>query len=279
MRALISFVSILAALCCNAPQSRAAATVYEGFDYPAGANALASKNGGIGWNNPWDTGLSDIVAGGFNYTDGLGNQLVTVGNRAAADQNSAGNLRFLSNTFSSGTVYLSFLLQCTNSASNFNYAGLSLYSGVAEEIFFGDINAPPNGTLGIERLGFENGFLIGTDASLLNLIVVRIDFNAGTTAGNEKVSIFVDPSLDAEPATAFRFTDVADFSFDRIRIQSGRTSGADPLEIGQFDEIRVGSTYADVTPHTVPEPGACGLAALAGLMLWGRRPGKGTIPA
>ena len=271
MRALIWFVSLLAVL-CNAPQSRAAALAYEGFNYPSGANALASQNGGTGWTGAWDTGPSDITAGGFNYTDGLGNQLVTTGNRATADQDSNGNLRFLSNTYATGTIYLSYLLQCTNATSQFNYAGLSLFSGVSEQIFFGEINGgPPHGALGTERLGFSSNYFIGTDASLLNLMVVKIEFNAGTTAGNEKVSIFVNPSLDAEPDIAFRFPDVADFSFNRIRIQSGRTTGTDPLEIGQMDEIRIGTTYADVTPHTAPEPGVSALTALASLLLLGRR--------
>jgi MYXO-CTERM domain-containing protein len=94
------------------------------------------------------------------------------------------------------------------------------------------------------------------------LLVYKIEFGAGTTTGNERVSLFVNPALGTEPATASASAlDVGSFIFDRIRIQAGNGDS------GSVDEIRFGTTYADV----VPEPSAALMAALGVFSLVLRR--------
>ena len=240
----------------------AALIAYEGFDYPADPNGLNSQNGGIGWSTDWNLGNSAIIAGGFNYTDGSGNSLVTVANRASTDENGAGNFRSLPILRNAGTVYFSFLLRNTNATSSSNYAGFSLFAGLSERIFFGETNFF-NGPLGHEQIGTTVTQFPGTNASLLNFVVVKLEFNAGTTAGNEKAAIFVNPSLASEPSsTPYLLTNLTNFGFDTVRIQSGRTAGSSPVEICDIDEIRFGDTYADVTPHVIPEPHVFGFSVL-----------------
>lgn len=100
-----SFVTLIICLgCCVMPATRASAELlaYEGFDYTAGAflvnfNNSSTQiapfhNGGTGWAGPWDDsqGLppagvthtdSIIQASSLEYTDGMGNVLVTTGGK------------------------------------------------------------------------------------------------------------------------------------------------------------------------------------------------------
>jgi hypothetical protein len=124
--------------------------------------------------------------------------LLTAGNRASTDENGAGNFRSFPIERDTGTVYFSFLIRNTNAVSSSNYGGFSLFSGLSERIFFGETNFF-NGPLGHEQIGTTVTQFSGTIAGLLNLVVVKLEFNAGTTAGNEKASIFINPSLDGEP--------------------------------------------------------------------------------
>jgi predicted aspartyl protease len=62
------------------------------------------------------------------------------------------------------------------------------------------------------------------------------------------------------------------FSFDRIRIFAGNAQGDTPFAEWSLDEIRIGETFSDVTPH-IPEPAALslGLLGLAALSTQRRR--------
>ena len=273
-----AIIAVLVALI--AVRASAALIAYEGFDYPADPDGLNSQNGGIGWSTDWNLGNSAIIAGGFNYTDGSGNRLVTVANRASTDENGAGNFRSFPILRNAGTVYFSFLIRNLNATSSSNYGGFSLFSGFSERIFFGETNFF-NGPLGHEQIGTTVTQFAGTNAGLLNFVVIKLEFNAGTTPGNEKATIFINPSLASEPSsTPYSLNNLTNFDFDTVRIQSGRTGGASPVEICEIDEIRFGDTYADVTPHVIPEPRFVGFSVLGLLpMLILRRKGRTVVSA
>jgi hypothetical protein len=111
----------------------------------------------------------------------------------------------------------------------------------------------------------------------LNLYVMRIDHVAGTSnalddSGNDNVHFWMNPVLGTAPSDAsasgkyistdivaaataaglvspYNGTEGGEFSFDRFRLFAGNNNG-NPEAQWLLDEIRVGDTFADVTPHT-----------------------------
>ena len=184
-----------------------------------------------------------------------GNQLHTSGSTTPG--NNAGVYRNLGLSYSTaGNVYwFSVLLQIDTGVGN-SYAGVSLFSSSAEQFFYGQRNvssfwgmeqhAGSGANSSVSALGSANGFL-----------VVELDGTSGD-ASHRTAKLFVNPTslggaAPAMPSATLTFTD---FSFNRFRAQSGK----EDLDV---DELRFGTSYADVTP--IPEPGmACW--ALLGLL-------------
>jgi hypothetical protein len=111
----------------------------------------------------------------------------------------------------------------------------------------------------------------------LNLFVMRIDHvvgvdNAFDASGNDNVYFWMNPVLSSTPSDAsasgkyisadivakatelglampYVGTEGGEFSFDRFRLFAGNNNG-NPEAQWHIDEIRVGETFADVTPHT-----------------------------
>jgi hypothetical protein len=112
----------------------------------------------------------------------------------------------------------------------------------------------------------------------LGLFVMRIDHVAGSmnatdSGGNDNVHVWMNPNLNATPsdasasikyisadivaAAAALPTPVAPYNgdggelnFDRFRLFAGNVATTTPFAQWLFDELRVGETFADVTPHT-----------------------------
>ena len=114
------------------------------------------------------------------------------------------------------------------------------------------------------------------------LVVMRIDYGLGD-GGAPRMNLWVNPTLASEAANAAPI--VADWETRDdplpmqpgwIGVQAGNASSNRPFAEFTFDEFRVGTTWADVTPHTaVPEPAATGALLLsAGLTLARRRQGR-----
>jgi hypothetical protein len=125
-------------------------------------------------------------------------------------------------------------------------------------------------------------------AGQASLILVRVDHYGGDTP-RDKVFVWMNPSLNEEPtsATANAVLDLASietratelgqaafqtadgnlFSFDRLRLFAGNTAGARHHADWLIDEIRIGTGFADVTPHgaamAAPEPGSLTMALAA----------------
>ncbi len=274
--------------------ARATLLVYEDFNYTAGSNALPGKNGGIGYSAAYPTGTSnnaDVLAGSFNYTDADGKQLVTSGNRAFMDSTTVGNpdgtavsiapnRNLNTANFSSltdGPLFVSFMGQQT--AGDLRDVTVALFVSTPND---------PNGINTQERLSIghgnpsaagandgnanwgayadavgQNGAYSNVPATTLSLIVVRIDLNIG--GGTlDSFKVYVNPTLGAEPAVADASSSAYNFltslsEINRVRMRAGGSSNSTSgLNLGAsqlaVDEIRIGTTYADVTPFTVPEP-------------------------
>jgi hypothetical protein len=110
------------------------------------------------------------------------------------------------------------------------------------------------------------------------LVVFRIDYGMGD-GGAPRMNMWVNPMLAAEALNGTPV--VADWeSRDDplpmqpgwIGVQAGNASSNRPFAEFTFDEFRVGTTWADVTPFTaVPEPTAAGAVLLTGGLALARR--------
>jgi MYXO-CTERM domain-containing protein len=293
MQAFRSFLGGIAAgtaLLGVASSASATLLAHEPFDYAItgenpnrGADQLNGKNGGTGFGAAWGNQNADLLLGSFSYNDGV-NQLVTSGNRALmdpADPNDANATPTSAvspiRTLTTGlvpvgtqTVYLSVLAQQTDGQqrdlSVSLFAAANQGFGTQERVSVGHANGFSN--WGVWALG--NGALeshSSIPASQLSLLVVRVDLDAN--GSDERIRLYVNPTLGTEPLspTVEYFHNVFDALSDinRIRMRGGNSNGTHPASWIEADEIRLGTTYAAVTP-IVPEPGAA-MLGLAGLSL------------
>jgi hypothetical protein len=231
---LLSMAAVLAGL--TGPASAA----YEGFDYAAGG---VTGNGGSGWAGNW-TGTLPIVSPGFVHPP-----LATVRNRLAQTVETTGLYRNLGITYDSGTVWISWIARCNTDTSDYRYATLGLTSVGAAKQHFGDLRIGKNHGRPHEwglrdENNTNNTVETGVSVTSEALLVLRIDFN--TNSDKETAYLWINPSLDSEPSTSAAdatLSNITHFSFNRIALR--RTA---PLEL-HLDEIRVGDTWAAVTPR------------------------------
>lgn len=283
----------------------AALLVYEGFDYPVAPNGVSGQNGGLGFDNAWDSPANsgDIIAGSMSYTDGGGRSLVTAGNTYFGDATTVAvgtagsttitNFRTMDTAINGAaaggatTLYVSVLAEQTTGAGramNFaiftNVANNGIYTS-QERISIGHGTNTPSAGLDPYTWGafvFGNGNngalpqVIGSNYSNVSMYnstfaVLRIDVNASGL--DERYRLYLNPSLDAEPGAAevdfFRDSLVSLDEIDRIRPFAGGSNATLGAAQSNLDEIRIGTAWADVTPF-VPEPSAT-LLGLAGLGL------------
>ena len=258
---------------------KAAVVAYEGFDYVPAEDGLSGASGGSGWDNNWSAVNNDIRAAGLGYVSGA-NQLVAGGGSARLDLQHGGSFRSFTPAYATaaGTYWISFLAQIGNGSS---YAGLSLFNENNQEmLFLGDTSG--YSTWGMETHGAGSSiFGSGLGVNHQAFIVARIDFNVSGDTDN--VRMWINPSLSSTPldaAASAADLDIAmnngtALTFDRIRIQQG-LSGDNAI----FDEIRIGTTWADVSPFEeatsmIPEPGATGLFMLGALLIRNLRTRRG----
>ncbi|NRA01615.1 MAG: hypothetical protein HRU00_03335, partial [Myxococcales bacterium] len=215
---------------------------YDGFVY--GTGELTGENGGTGdWKDPW-SGASEIrvASPGFTYTDTSGNELTVSGNRVGKS-GSAGSVnsidRTINSTVNSGTVWASALIDGHNTARIHNV-------GLGDGLFFGQGTKDSNSNrLGLADADGNTSLApVSFSPNDLHFLVVRVDFSGG----NEEAWLWIDPVLDSEPGTGTanaNLASVKEFEFSFVRLQTTRNSNQAGL-----DEVRLGSTFEQVTPHT-----------------------------
>ena len=256
---------------------------YESFDYPAhpiprsdedwpSAGGLNGLDGGHGFAEPWrETGsLVAIIEanpadhpwkphdlrqfGTLGYSDRFGTILACRGNqlRTSAGPSSMTRRKLDVSTapdrlrdgdtlgVDGSVLWISFLAQSFDSSGAGRYAYVQLGRDDAG-LRIGKLRNVPSGNWSAAAV---------TDNAEINvrasdkpsgegvLVVARIDFRFGP----EQATIWINPDLTKEPAMAdstLRLP-VPDFRLDTLSI-CGRYST-------DFDEIRLGGTFADVTP-------------------------------
>ncbi len=227
--------------------SDARATLYleEGFNYSTGNLSTPWTAGGTGIQvaNP------NLTLAGLNDTSPSGNKL-TVTSGASRTQ----GRNFTATPITSGTVYCSFLIQCTTLPTASQYViGLvktnTLLSGSADPII---LYVTPNSSSGfcfkINHSGNNQTATNVLTANALYFVVLKYTFGGGG-----KADLFFDTAAaSSEPVTPNATvgpvgSDPTDLTVVSIKAQSATNQGT-----WDIDTIRVGSTWADVTPSSAP---------------------------
>ena len=298
---LASAAAVLVALCVGSAQ--AALTYYEPFDYTVGesVNAQAAWDTESGAAAP--AGSSEIRTGSLAGPAGL----VTTGGHAY--MTGAGGTLTLKSSFPNiagndgDTTWISFLGQrqgaaqdpATTSPPNMYPRGvnLSIFDSerttevlrdgaspvqVDERISVGNSSNATADEWSIIVEG-SGGQRKGNGDSWTNLhwAVLRIDHHGDATVSDDAY-LWLDPDPNVEPSIASAYVSVLpgveayaeDYSnLDYLRPFVGDNGGGRPAGELVLDEIRIGTTYADMnSTSVVPEPGTialllCGLALFA----------------
>lgn len=257
----------------------AALLSYEGFDYPAGVS-IVGQNGGTGFSQAWQlnngAGVFTNQADSLSYTDAKGNRLLTGGgslflqgvktdNGAAAQPNRLLGYVRGTNGADGGITWVSFLAVRQGPTTNHpslpdnpypRSANLSLYNSSPsnlEKLAMGNTALTTSNVVTLLPTGnLANAKPSAVSFSRTNLILVRIDHVLGSDFDN--AYLFVNPPLGEEPSIANADASSLgefDFTFNRIRPFAGgdrSTSASSPYAELVIDEIRIGDTFADVTP-------------------------------
>ena len=233
--------------------SEGALIAYDPFSQAVGVlNNTSSSGGGAVWpveGNNWfgDNGSSAVIAGSLTY-----GPLVTEGNQASLDARNGDIYRAFNVTYGGGTsdLWISFLIVATGENT-----GISLFNIGAERNFMG-AGGGSGQTIGLQSPDINTGVARGTAT---HFYVLHLDM---TGAADAVHTLYVDPEFSSlgngtAPTGGITGTaNLADFTWDRIRLGDFNDTATD----SRFDEFRMGTTWADVSP--IPEPSTAGLLGL-----------------
>lgn len=256
----VSFLRVVATAICvgclSASVARAGLIAYDGFGYTPPGSDLQGNNGGFGFSGPWSPGgfnasihdNYDIASGSLSFGG-----LATSGNSVVAPAVSAisGLTRSLSTPLGAAgsIVYLSFLIEprgTLNQGAFNGFFGVLFERAGEPEIFMGKAGGGDLNHYIIEDRGGTDQFASGISTVIdeTAFIVVKAEFGLTDT-----FTMYVNPTPGApEPLSGV----VKSVSIDDILGLTFYSTGAHAL-----DELRLGTTFADVTPtvRNVPDTG------------------------
>ena len=249
---LLAFVGFLAAgRVCSAQL-----VAYEGFNYPSVGADLVGQSGGTGFSGAWAPGgFNASISNNFDVAGGSVpfGPLLTSGNSVTSGPTGAisGVTRTLASPLGADgtTTYLSVVLrpegQLGTGAFN-GFFGLTLEAPGEPELYIGKPGAGAISQYVIEERGGGGQVTSGVPAVVGQpaLLVLKADFRPGA----DVFTLYVNPLPGGpEPLVG------------TVKTGSGvgPVTGLTIYSTGAFsiDELRVGNTFADVTP-VVPEPSA-----------------------
>jgi hypothetical protein len=264
VKCALGSIALAMVLCCETAEAVIVSS--DAIDYSPVGSDLLGKPGGAGWNAPWAIGgfnasihtNYDIAGGSLTYPN-----LAVSGERASTSaQNAISGVRrgfaaaFTQND--TATRYLSVLLRPEGTLHGGALSGFfGLYLDASPSTGDRDlfIGKPGGGALSnwvVEERGGGGQVAspVGVVIGQTTLLVLKAEFRPG----NDRFTLFINPSpLSPEPLTGILKQDMDIGAVDGVVLYS---TGAHSV-----DEIRWGTTFADVTP--VPEPGTIALTVVA----------------
>ncbi len=241
-----------------AAPARAQLIVSDSFNYSPGP--VTGQGGGTGWAGNWTnsgSGADTVVSGGLTYSHG-GAPLAVAGNTLMTSGSNVGAYRKPPTSFGAyggnvnQDIWIGFLAAAPSAGDPTGYAGLSLFSSGTEVFFTGE-------ALGTGMYGFQNHARAGLDGSAqlsgvsasttTHFLVLHLNF---TASGTTEASLYIDPTPGVTPTQNPAVDKIfpSAFQFDQVRFQSGTSANA----LFFFDELRMGNTFADVSPVALPAP-------------------------
>ena len=257
-------IEATAALSLDAQQTWQGTLVLLAHEPFVGTGKLLGSSGGSGWAGDWTgSGTRIQQTGGTSLASPVG-QLDSSGG-AAQLQVSA----LLSSVTASrdlpaplgadgSTTWFSFLLE-PQRVSVSDFLGLEFGSSSAKKAFAGY----NGGQFIVGEVGaFNSPAVSGISASagVDTLLVVRVQHQAG----NDTLTLYVNPTPGAaSPDGGLSTSTALDLgSYTHVGISGGNGLG---INSARLDEVRIGTTYADVTPFQGPTITSNGGAASASL--------------
>jgi hypothetical protein len=287
-------IVVLASIVLLSSPRKVTATIiaYEGFNYPDGSD-IVGQNGGTGWANEWNTnapnsagGSSFVLAGSLAYTDSLGNALTTSGGKClnsgtnGASQPGRTLSQLVGTNVNGETTWMSLVgVRIGAKTGTAGPGGTPTFEGGANVTLWDDVTAAAAASG--QRLGIGENTGAAADVWTISpqgassqrknttnyvgdqaFLVVRIDHTNDVVNGftNDNVYIWINPVLSSEPLLASATTNVIatdttfDYSFNRIRLFARALNGSAAPAEWLLDEIRIGTTYADVAPYAPSLP-------------------------
>lgn len=247
--------------------------VYDGFNYTSSGTLAGNSNADIAWS-ALNSGTAPTIASGSLSVSGL---QAPTGNSVSFP---GGNSQEVLGTYasvSSGTVYYSLAFQVSSISSAAYIFGLA-----TGNTNYGATVWARSATGGF-NLGLSNrsNSTETYDTTVLSLnttyfLVASYEFVTGT--GNDISSLWIAPSSASfgsgtAPTPTLTATGGTDMTAFTQFLQRGAAAGN---AAGIFDELRIGTTWASVTP--VPEPTTTAMLGGLGAMVWVMRRRR-AIPA
>ena len=218
---------------------------YEGFDYAVGTDIATTAN----WENFSGTDNTiDVVAGSLSYSgfaDPTGNSINMVG--GFQDD------RITFSEVTTGTVYASFLLDVNSVAdiTDTTDGGYFAIFGSTTNSFRARLWVKPttdntSTTVDFAYTNASSGSGFGATQNLNETILVVMSYNVD----NGEINAWINPdssSFEAgtPPAADFTNTDGSPTSIDRFMLRQDSTGETPDMDM---DELRIGTTWASVTP-------------------------------
>ena len=268
MKLNTSLLTAIASGIAMSSSLQAALLVHEPFAYTAGGNR-ATQKGGTGFDNAWTANASDytINASSLSYS-GLatsGGSVTVVGN---GSWSTSARRDFTTINTTTGVVWGSYLVRPDVIGDD----GFEMKYGEDNNINWGIATGFGSGGGTTTRLDVNSnsGQVAGPTLTIGQTYLMVWAFNAGPDVGDFFAGdflLFVDPTVGTEPTISS--PNIYKFAGAGPQTTLGITQIFSRNTTVTVDELRIGDSYASVTP--IPEPSSALLGALGAMAAVGMR--------